>query len=494
MVSFWIVAAIIGVIVAWLVGHRRHARKLRQPFPPGAVFDENVQFTVKCPRELALDAWTPLLVFAHLSSPRIGDRDMSDPIEEVRLQAERLLAARIETYRTVTQDAERSIPRHGSLTIVPLIEGIEFNPNERSFRWEQPIHCEQFQIRTLPGVSPGTARGCIFIYLERLIVAEITLAVPIVASAHVTEPRSMTEVSSRPYRRIFASYSRKDVDVVEEVERLVETLGDRYMRDVRDVRSGEEWNPRLEELIRSADVFQLFWSWNSLQSQFVRREWEFALRSGRRSFVRPVYWQVPFPETEDLPPPSLRRLGFHQLALPAASPPQDAPKKAPAIKLLAESAIVVALVGVIAGVAVPGLLRSRVAGNEASAIGVLRTMSAAQEHFASISGGGFGSVECLQAPTTCLPQYTGEPFLPPHIVGTGNRSGYEFAFNGFGESPSILGTYGHWTYTATPSNPGSTGRSTFCVDDTKLMCIWEDGRPPRLTKEGQCDPMCNRVQ
>ena len=43
------------------------------------------------------------------------------------------------------------------------------------------------------------------------------------------------------------------------------------------------------------DVFQLFWSSNSMHSDFVRQEWEHALRLNRPHFIRPTYWEEPMP-------------------------------------------------------------------------------------------------------------------------------------------------------------------------------------------------------
>ena len=45
---------------------------------------------------------------------------------------------------------------------------------------------------------------------------------------------------------------------------------------------------------------------------------------------------------------------------------------------LIELLIVVAIIGIIAAIAIPGLLRARMAGNEASAIGSLRAINSAQ--------------------------------------------------------------------------------------------------------------------
>ncbi|HEY2432111.1 MAG TPA: prepilin-type N-terminal cleavage/methylation domain-containing protein [Vicinamibacterales bacterium] len=55
---------------------------------------------------------------------------------------------------------------------------------------------------------------------------------------------------------------------------------------------------------------------------------------------------------------------------------------------LIELLIVVAIIGIIAAIAVPGLLRARISGNEASAIGSLRAVSSAQSMFATSCANG----------------------------------------------------------------------------------------------------------
>ena len=56
---------------------------------------------------------------------------------------------------------------------------------------------------------------------------------------------------------------------------------------------------------------------------------------------------------------------------------------------LIELLIVVAIIGIVAAIAVPGLLRARMSGNEASAIGSLRAVNSAQSTFAASCGTGF---------------------------------------------------------------------------------------------------------
>ena len=69
---------------------------------------------------------------------------------------------------------------------------------------------------------------------------------------------------------------------------------------------------------------------------------------------------------------------------------------------LIELLIVVAIIGIIAAIAVPGLLRARQSGNEASAIGSVRAINSAQATFAASCGGG-GYAASLTALATAPP-------------------------------------------------------------------------------------------
>jgi hypothetical protein len=158
--------------------------------------------------------------------------------------------------------------------------------------------------------------GLVSIFQGDVLLADVPVAVQVDSEAPA-EARKPAEVSSaRPYRRIFASYSHKDAAVVEQFERYVRTLGDEYFQDWKTLRSGEVWDERLCRLIDEADVFQLFWSRNAMESEYVRREYEYALGLKRPHFVRPTYWEEPLPKdpARKLPPEELLRLHFQRLA------------------------------------------------------------------------------------------------------------------------------------------------------------------------------------
>ena len=93
---------------------------------------------------------------------------------------------------------------------------------------------------------------------------------------------------------------------------------------------------------------------------------------------------------------------------------------------LIELLIVVAIIGIIAAIAIPGLLRARMAGNEASAIGSLRAINSGEAAYSSSCGknGYAGSLEDLYAPPTgALAPAQG--FISPDLkVSPSTKSGF----------------------------------------------------------------------
>jgi prepilin-type N-terminal cleavage/methylation domain-containing protein len=138
---------------------------------------------------------------------------------------------------------------------------------------------------------------------------------------------------------------------------------------------------------------------------------------------------------------------------------------------LIELLIVVAIIGIIAAIAVPGLLRARMSGNEASAIGSLRAINVAQAAYSSSCGSGFyaDKLSNLYAP----PTNGGTGFISPDLSqDTSVKAGFTIVLKAAAtttESPTDAcnGSYkptSAYYANAVPISPNSTGARAFATD------------------------------
>jgi prepilin-type N-terminal cleavage/methylation domain-containing protein len=146
---------------------------------------------------------------------------------------------------------------------------------------------------------------------------------------------------------------------------------------------------------------------------------------------------------------------------------------------LIELLIVVAIIGIIAAIAVPGLLRARMAGNESSAIGSMRAIVGGQASFASSCGNGFyaDTLENLAAGPTA----GGDGFIGADLGVSGAvKSGYTITLepgtavagtpascNGMGAG-SVVQSY----YASAVPVSTSTGTRAFATNQAGT--IWQD--------------------
>ena len=143
---------------------------------------------------------------------------------------------------------------------------------------------------------------------------------------------------------------------------------------------------------------------------------------------------------------------------------------------LIELLIVVAIIGIIAAIAVPGLLRARQSGNEASAIGSVRAINSGETAFASSCGGGGyaqSNADLYKAPTG------GAPFISPDLekADATAKSGYlvDVNHNADMNNQTVLAAAStcngstaaseamYWVG-ASPVSPGQTGTRRFGSD------------------------------
>ena len=133
---------------------------------------------------------------------------------------------------------------------------------------------------------------------------------------------------------------------------------------------------------------------------------------------------------------------------------------------LIELLIVVAIIGIIAAIAVPGLLRARMSGNESSAIGSLRAVNSAQASYASSAAPGGYSVDLAVLVEACPGSSQG--FISPDLGATSSiKSGYTITMTDGAAAADVADdcnkvmSRSEYYSTAIPLTMGSTGNRTF---------------------------------
>ena len=118
---------------------------------------------------------------------------------------------------------------------------------------------------------------------------------------------------------------------------------------------------------------------------------------------------------------------------------------------LIELLIVVAIIGIIAAIAVPNLLQSKAAANEASAISAVRNIVTSQiTYSATVGAGGYTDLAGLQTAS-----------LIDSVLGGGTKDGYIFA--------ATAPTSSTFTVNADPVTAGSTGTRYFFSDESGVI-------------------------
>jgi type IV pilus assembly protein PilA len=158
---------------------------------------------------------------------------------------------------------------------------------------------------------------------------------------------------------------------------------------------------------------------------------------------------------------------------------------------LIELLIVVAIIGIIAAIAIPGLLRARMSGNEASAIGSLRAIASAEASYSS--GGANGGYAATLARLAQACPGGAQGFISPDLsTDPSTKAGYQIdlaaatgSVAGAPQDCNGVNTEQGYYATALPTVPGTTGNRGFSTSTAGTIFFTPNGV---ATTEAQMAP------
>ena len=135
---------------------------------------------------------------------------------------------------------------------------------------------------------------------------------------------------------------------------------------------------------------------------------------------------------------------------------------------LIELLIVVAIILIIAAIAIPNLMRSRMAANESSAVGSLRTINTAEVTYSTTYPTvGFAATLVVMGGTAsaCATTIsTTQACLIDNVLAGGTKSGYTFSIPASGGTPVVT-----YTSLGDPVSLNQTGTRSFCSDQSGVL-------------------------
>ena len=142
---------------------------------------------------------------------------------------------------------------------------------------------------------------------------------------------------------------------------------------------------------------------------------------------------------------------------------------------LIELLIVVAIILIIAAIAIPNIIKAKIAANEASAASTIRTITSAAVIYSTTWSDGLPPNLGVLGGAGILASCDFADLLDPTITNAPNtKSGYKYAYTGLG--PTVVTAPGctnpgfnEYLVTATPVSFGLSGTRSFCSDEPGVI-------------------------
>ncbi|MFC1569118.1 toll/interleukin-1 receptor domain-containing protein [bacterium] len=259
---------------------------------PTALPTETVDFAAFAPERITPDSSFILDVWAYLPG-------QYDEIVE--------MATALRREANLGRKTGIPIPRLSILTIQIEIETLEVKDPIDTVVWNGVPTNASFIINVPADIQLADYPGKASIGYNGINIAKVSFVVSVADQENPSHSNRST--SSTIPKTAFASYASENrAEVLSRIQGIKKIAPDLdIFLDVFSLRSGQDWQEKLERHVPSKDTFYLFWSKAAAQSDWVEREWRLALQRRGLTYIDPV----PLDEPSVAPPPEeLKKLHF----------------------------------------------------------------------------------------------------------------------------------------------------------------------------------------
>ena len=200
------------------------------------------------------------------------------------------------------------IKKNTQLNITLEINMLDVEDPTDTIFWEGGYKNVSFVVNVPINISTGPCSGRVIIGCHGIPIAKIKFIV-LIEGIRNSNYVNITGEQFYP-KTAFASYATENrADVLSRIQGIKKVAPDLdIFFDVFSLRSGEDWEKKLENHVPNKDIFYLFWSRFAVNSKWVEREWRLALSKRGLNYIDPV----PLEDIRDAPPPSeLKALHFN---------------------------------------------------------------------------------------------------------------------------------------------------------------------------------------
>jgi hypothetical protein len=258
-------------------------------FIPSNVLIDNLRFTVTAPGSLLCGAVSEIQFWVHPEQQR-----------ETVLRRARQVDRPEDAGITMSPEGPFALQGGARVSVrLRLGSGLTCAENHKWIIWADDVGNASFVVTVPSEVPEGDLVGLASIRLNGCQIAKLSFLLKIGSKMQATQAIPCQTVM---HRRAFASFAGDDRDEILARVQGIEAAfkGLRVFTNADALRATTYWEGELHGHINAADVFYLFWCRHAMTSDWVSREWRWALKSKGLDFIDPV----PLESPENAPPPA----------------------------------------------------------------------------------------------------------------------------------------------------------------------------------------------